>query len=397
MIVSAAIEIWPQGERSVEGTREQSAIVELPQGERRTLWFRVPEETSQRLANHADAYAIALIFGAMRWRAPMTIHGQVSHSLLANLDEFQQVWKCWEPKDHQVVSLIADSEKEAERASTSDAISCFSGGVDACFTAFRHSQDRCGRQHRNLQACLLVHGFDIDLSKKEGFARAATNGQKLLDSLGLPLLTMSTNIREFNMPWLHSFSTACAAAMVWFQPQFRYGLIASNERYDYFKPIGSTPLTDSLLSSDAFTILHDGASHGRVDKINLVAQWPAALEYLRVCWEGENPDRNCGRCEKCVRTILGFRANGHALPPSFEHDVDVSNIDAVPTLTGPWLTEYQLILERAFAKGMGQEPWARAIDRKLRRDRVRMMWPEIRRRVALRTRVKRLLGRSSSR
>lgn len=389
------IEIWPQGERLVGGEREHSAVVELPRGERRTLWFRVPEQTPFRLTDYGDPYAIALIFGAMQWGAPMTVHGNVSHSLLANLDEFQLVWRCWEPGRHQAVSLSADSESEPTASPEPHAIACFSGGVDACFTAFRHGRDRCGRQRRDLRACLLVHGFDIDLSKRDGFVRAAANGQKILDSIGIPLLTMATNIREFGMPWLDSFSTACAAAMAWYRPQFRYGMIASNESYDYLKPIGSSPLTDPLLSSDAFTIIHDGAGYGRVDKISLVAEWPEALQYLRVCWEGQDADRNCGHCEKCVRTILDFRANGHPLPPSFEHDVTVADIEAVPPLTGPWLTEYQTILDRAKVNGMGDEPWARAIERKLGRDRFRLWWPQLRQRIALRTRVRRALRMQS--
>ena len=389
--MTRTIEIWPQGERRIDGTREQSAVVELPQGNRRTLWFRVPEKTPHGLTEHADPFAIAFIFGAMQWGAAMKIHGNVSHSLLANLDEFQLVWRCWEPERHQVVSLDADSESEARLSPEPHAMSCFSGGVDACFTAYRHSQNRCGRQRRDLRACLLVHGFDIDISKRDGFARAAANGRKILDSVGIPLLTMATNIREFEIPWLYSFSTACAAAMAWFQPEFRYGMIASNERYDYFQAIGSSPLTDVLFSSDAFAVIHDGAGYGRVDKINLVAEWAEALKFLRVCWEGKDPDRNCGRCEKCVRTILDFRVNGHPVPPSFEQDVTVADIEAVPPLTGPWLTEYQLILDRAIANGMRGEPWARAIERKLRHDRLRLWGPRLRQRIALRTRIKHAL------
>lgn len=388
-----SLEIWPQEEKTVDGAMERSAVVELPTGGSRTLWFRVPEGTPHALFDRADPFAIALIFLAMRAPAPMKVHGAVSPSLLRNLEELEYIWQCWEPATHTVVELEADVESESQPAPETHALACFSGGLDACFTAYRHSQDKCGRQRRDLRACLLVHGFDVALSQTEGFARAAQNAQRILDSVNLPLFTMSTNIREFDQPWLHSFSTACAAAMAWFQPSFRFGLIASNERYDYFKPIGSTPLTDMFLSSDAFTIVHDGASFGRVDKVGLVAEWPEALQYLRVCWEGKDGDRNCGRCEKCVRTILNFRVSGHPKPAAFEHDVAVDDIEALPPLTGPWITEYQLILDRAVANGLGNEPWARAIDRKLRRDRLRLWWPEMRRKVALRTRAKQLLGR----
>jgi hypothetical protein len=94
-----------------------------------------------------------------------------------------------------------------------------------------------------------------------------------------------------------------------------------------------------------------------------------------------------------VRTILNFRVSGLPKPAAFDHDVAIEDIEALPPLTGPWITEYQLILDRATANGLGNEPWARAIDRKLRRDRLRLWWPEMRRKVALRTRAKQLLGR----
>lgn len=41
------------------------------------------------------------------------------------------------------------------------------------------------------------------------------------------------------------------------------------------------------------------------DKIEAIADNPIAQKYLHVCVE---TDRNCGRCEKCLRTLLSLDA-----------------------------------------------------------------------------------------
>jgi hypothetical protein len=44
----------------------------------------------------------------------------------------------------------------------------------------------------------------------------------------------------------------------------------------------------------------------RLDKVAAIAEWPEALAVLRVClmFDVPNGAPNCGRCEKCVRTML---------------------------------------------------------------------------------------------
>jgi len=51
-------------------------------------------------------------------------------------------------------------------------------------------------------------------------------------------------------------------------------------------------------------------SLSRMDKLRIVAGWDVALNNIRVCLANV-PDRmNCGKCEKCVRTMLGLLAIG---------------------------------------------------------------------------------------
>lgn len=95
------------------------------------------------------------------------------------------------------------------------------------------------------------------------------------------------------------------------------GLIASSEPYSsLLLPWGSNPITDRLMSSDSFSIVHDAAAVTRNQKVRAISTWKEATRSIRVCWQGEHMDRNCGRCEKCIRTILNFRVMGLGLKVS---------------------------------------------------------------------------------
>jgi hypothetical protein len=53
---------------------------------------------------------------------------------------------------------------------------------------FRHKNGHYGRLTRNLQAGLMVHGFDIPLAQQEVFERAAKKSKAMLNSLGVELI-----------------------------------------------------------------------------------------------------------------------------------------------------------------------------------------------------------------
>ena len=82
-------------------------------------------------------------------------------------------------------------------------------------------------------------------------------------------------------------------------------------------PLGSHPLTDPLYSTEGVEIIHEGAEARRVDKVVKIAESPLALSNLRVCFEDMNI--NCGKCAKCLRTIIPLQLlNAPAVPfPAF--------------------------------------------------------------------------------
>ena len=59
-----------------------------------------------------------------------------------------------------------------------------------------------------------------------------------------------------------------------------------------------------------FERVEDGVGTKRVEKASIVAKCETALRYLHVCWENRGGAYNCGRCEKCLRTMVSLRILG---------------------------------------------------------------------------------------
>jgi hypothetical protein len=175
-----------------------------------------------------------------------------------------------------------------------------------------------------LDALLLVHGFDIALDRKAEFEGARERAARAGDAAGLELRTVATNLRDLGQDWELAHGLALAAALQLHAPEFGVGLIGSSAPYFRIElPWGSNPVTDPLLSSGTMRIRHDGAALSRTAKARIVATEPELLALLRVCWQGERLSRNCGRCEKCVRTYWALHIAGVRQPACFDRPFDV--------------------------------------------------------------------------
>ncbi len=358
----AQIHLWPEETMTVDGSTTVSVTLEQPEGERTRLWYRLPVEYGSSITPSCDPFVVATLMLAMRQSADVVVHGQVSPSLLRNLMEFQAAWVCWRPHRYHLIELTAEVEQEL--TPTEDAtrtLVAFSGGVDSCFTLFRHRTGRCGRPQRNIQGGLMVvNWYEHNQKPQAQLDRAAQKSQQMLESLGVPLIPMATNFRDFPQDWEETHGTAIASCLMLLQGGYGGGLIASTEPYQALIPWGSNPVTDHLLSSHSFQLIHDGAAFTRIQKVAQIGDWSEALRGLQVCWQGQDKDRNCGRCEKCVRTILNFRVVGLSLPECFEQDVTDRAILSLRGLNPLQIAELEQILRTAQGKSISAS-WVDAL------------------------------------
>ncbi|MZE78363.1 hypothetical protein [Streptomyces xinghaiensis] len=336
-----------------------------PTGDR--LWYRVERRHAPMLTDTMDPFLLAALFVAMRTGESLHAAGGVTATLLENLEEFQSAWLQWRPERYTRVEITADEELP-DRPGPDDrsALQTFSGGADSAYTTIRHVSGAAGRGSLRLTGAVMVHGFDIPLEERGSYETLRDRSAPLLAGQGIELLPVTTNFRQLwhsdLSHWEDAFGTGMTSVLTLFSGRFRHGLIASSEPYgSLLLPWGSNPVTDWMMSGGRLRVHHDATGVDRNDKVaGLARLWPEGAGNLRVCWQGEQKDRNCCRCEKCIRTILNFKVSGAAVPASFPLEVGPGHIRSLRGLSEAHINPLRQILAAAHARGT-EEDWVAAL------------------------------------
>ena len=129
----------------------------------------------------------------------------------------------------------------------------------------------------------------------------------------------------------------------------------------------------------------------RFEKIQIIADWPQAMRHLRVCFENPASAANCCRCNKCVYTILSFRAADVQLPPAFSRDISNRQIRHLRLRDEICIYHWLEIFQGAKRLGLDHAGWVWALRVALWRDRWRRTWRRfLKRFLPLRNRIRKL-------
>ena len=294
------------------------------------LWYEIPKEIDISWRNEdVEPYLIATIILAMQEERGVVAKGSVSAELLSNLTEFCDFWSNCLPELFKKINIECESiERPGDIKPINKAISTFSGGLDATFLVWRHITKQAGYRTQPLSGCVMIHGYDMLLSNDNFFNTSFSVAKKTLKTVGLPLIPVRTNIRDVvPVGWIYLHGTAMVSSLQFLKSKFDVGLIASTDSYhEIVIPWGSSPLTDHLLSSSRLKVFHDGVGYTRSEKAKMIAGWPEGVENLRVCGDIELiSSLNCGRCERCLRTMANFVVNGLPIPKGLNGNLDILN------------------------------------------------------------------------
>ncbi len=237
---------------------------------------------------------------------PLRMDTPASRQLLAESADPQAILACWYPRKLRAAGLeVTPRTGPSVPAATQGTISFFSGGVDSFYTTLLQP-DRVG-------TLVFAHGFDIPVTSPDLFAESLSHVQAAADSLGKPLVTLSTNLRGFTNkaarwgPIAHGVALAATGLLLHSRGDTL--LVPATYTYADLHPWGSHPLTDPLRSTEYLRIVHDGADASRTEKTLLLAHDPVAQRHLRVCYRNTGA-YNCGLCEKCLRTMVTLKLAG---------------------------------------------------------------------------------------
>jgi len=349
---------------SESGNGTRRAELEMPDGESKSLFF-THHDGALTTESGANPFLLGFFLSALERGHNVHVHGPASEQLLVNLEELQEVWHKWNPATYKRITIDADSLLPLSTDSQRSAIAAFSGGVDAAFSVHQHLGGSLGRARANIRSALLVHGFDIPLDQRDVFESTRKRAEMMLSGTGIVVRSVATNFRQLGQHWESAFGLAVAATLSLFEGSHRIGIIGSSEPYDALVlPWGSSPVTDHLYSSDGMHMRHEGAGYSRTEKVGELLSRPEMIKYLRVCWAGEVLDRNCGACEKCVRTLLNFRVFGVDNPACFDNSLTPELISTLEFRNDAIRNEFASILLAAHARGV-DEWWTRQLAKQL--------------------------------
>lgn len=262
-----------------------------------------------------DCVALFLFFEAMSQGSDLVLPDEfpVSGVLQKNLYALQEIYLRWFP---QLKKIKLHCQLTTHNRAHEGVVCLFSGGVDSLYTFIENKAD--------ITHLLLCIGLDIQLSETQKRENTLAKYNELATKFNKKLLVVTTNLRDV-FPQMDRLLQhgALLSALVLAVGKKKL-LIPASHNIDELFPWGSHPLTDPLFSNGCTDVVHHGAIR-RTEKTARIADVETAGNLLRVCNSSDN--YNCGKCEKCLRTMFVFSALDKQLTclPSLSDDYEELN------------------------------------------------------------------------
>ena len=239
----------------------------------------------------------------------------------------------------------------------------FSGGIDSTYAFLRHRDE--------ITHLVFCVGFDV--IERSGALRG---GHRLESPVRRrPREEMGDrrdNARDLpvNTPlWDRWGSSLIGIALAL---GFSRAYIGASHAYDELMPWDTHPLTDPLLSTETTEIVHDGAERRSTKLRRIVRDSTLGLEILRVC--NASDQYNCGKCEKCLRTMVALHLLGER-SPSLPALASVRALKPLYIADDSALTFWEDNLR--LARERGTRPLIRMLASKVRGYKIRRLLKEI--------------------
>ncbi len=294
-------------ERAVGDRVERSARLRWVGGEFR-LRIEVPAGFAPAAEDASGYLPVALMLSMYRGE-DLQIEGAVSPRLLRASEELQRVYSAWDPAARR---CRVRATAELETTEPAAGVGCMmSRGVDSLHAATR------GRAVAltHLVFCdSLEPVWDDDVRARERELNAEAAGR-----IGLPLLVLSTNLRDPTAQ-LIDYNDLHGAGLALLAHSLSGGLgrcvFPAGGTTAALSSAGSHPLLDPLFSTERLEVEPASPWLDRGQRIrDLAAEAPELLELIKSCNRVNSTD-NCGRCRKCLRTMIALHVAGvlHRVP-----------------------------------------------------------------------------------
>lgn len=347
------------------------------------LHFEISSSRAGDLSDSFDAFLLAAALAASRHgERRIRVEGRLCPRLVEGVLTAFALLGEWYPGRRDSPAIEAAAGMRASSSGRNPAAALWlTAGVDSLHVLRENRRMYAPSHPRSFRRAIHVPhlnfpGGDNLPPARDLLRRQLRSVKAVAAETGLDLIVVGSNQRllepDLFFPGREALGSLLASTAHFQSAALRSATVAASLDLTRLPPLGSHPLLDPLFSSASLDIFHEGWGRTRMEKVRDLARW-GPLRHVFVCFEGPLPDGqvNCGRCEKCVRTMTALVAvgalSGHPGFPA--DDVTPEMIRGIDAGYHPDLFEYDwgpLASETAAA---GREDLARAIRRRVERVR----------------------------
>ncbi|MGH2950902.1 MAG: hypothetical protein ACRDKX_02520, partial [Solirubrobacterales bacterium] len=320
------------------------------------VWMRA----SLPVVPDADVAVALAIVKAMMAPGPLRVDAPVDESLIRRLPEIQALLRSWRMGGdwpeldvlRYPVEVVCPLSAAPSRAPERGTAAFFSGGVDSFSTLLRNP---------DVTHLVYVAGMDVPVGATYDDHHAAMReiAAEVAERLGRSLITAETNVRQLYEPTLASNASAptrLAAVARFAAPEVARFYVAADHSHEWVIDNRLPPHADHLWGTAGIEIAADGAELRRTGKVEQIADHEVVRDTLRVCWHEAGSGRNCGRCEKCLRTMVALEALGKRRDfPTFPPELDLGAVATTRPANRSEVIYWTENLELAIERGARRE------------------------------------------
>ena len=278
------------------------------------LWFKLNKKYEKYLSlDTYDCFLVAMLVSAMKRHKDIDIDGDISEKLYYNLTYYViKMLHILIPSTKLI--QIKCKNLVASNFNTGKGVACgLSCGIDSLSCLHDHYYDN--KCPKNFQITHVTH-FNVGAhGSTKNFVFRKNNVEKFAEENKLEFIEVNSNLMDLNKAaWIESHTLKnCSVALLlqkligkyYYSSSYQYRdcQIKTTDDISYLDPA-----LIHLLSTESTQFISHGCQHTRIDKIRATTLNPSSYTHLDVCVENDH-DRetstlNCGKCWKCVRTLI---------------------------------------------------------------------------------------------
>lgn len=275
---------------------------------KKECWFDYPLEYGEYICTErADAFVVALMPFAMRKKLDIKSLIPISEKLSYQLHNYYIPILSKYQKTFKQIDLACpcSSENLNKEGAVGTGISC---GIDSFYSVLNHIDIK----EKDYELTHLVtmnvgsFGYQGGEFSYRWFQEEAKKARRISEELNLPLIEINSNLMEIYQENHGASGTfRMAGAILGLQKLFsKYYISAGfdikdfditseeNDDYDLFNLL--------VGSNESTTFYSTGLEATRFERTKFITHYPITYDKLTVCMCGND---NCGKCEKCMRTL----------------------------------------------------------------------------------------------